>query len=66
MSDLTREAIQALVKQTLIQALRNDKEVQKAILEIQRHVDRNASLNEMVRNAVLEKSTIESIGQFAC
>ena len=66
MSNLTREAIQALVKQTLIQALRNDKEVQKAILEIQRYVDRNASLNEMVRNAVLEKNTIESIGQFAC
>jgi uncharacterized UPF0146 family protein len=66
MSDLTPEAIQTLVKQTLIQAFRNDKEVQKAILEIQRHVDRNASIHEMARSAVLDKKVIEQIGMYVC
>ena len=58
------ESIKPFVKEALKDILRNDVEIQKMILENQRHVEKNRFLTEAVTAAVLERTMVLNIGEF--
>ena len=61
---LSSESMKPIVKEALRDLLRNDVEIQKLILENQRHVEKNRFLTEAVTAAVLERTMISNIGEF--